>query len=162
MIAKPRPNARKSKLTKRSSTPPTKRVSEEKWGSDVMGLGYAILPSLLFQAQKRLGLSGMQLAVLIQLADFWWQPDNKPHPGKQRLANRLGVTERTIQRNIAALEQAGYVERKARYGQSGGRKTNIYDLSGLVRKLKELAPEFKEAKEEEFESRRRVERRGGK
>ncbi len=118
--------------------PKAGRASEKKWGKQVMDLGFCIVPSLLLRAQQRLGLNPTQLAVLMQLCDFWWENARKPHPGKKLLAERLGLSERQVQRYIAELEQAGLVERIERRASHGGKMTNTYDLSGLVSRLKKL------------------------
>ncbi|WP_430450076.1 helix-turn-helix domain-containing protein [Rhodophyticola sp.] len=73
--------------------PKAGRASEKKWGKQVMDLGFCIVPSLLLRAQQRLGLNPTQLAVLMQLCDFWWEDARKPHPGKKLLAERLGLSE---------------------------------------------------------------------
>jgi len=124
------------------------RQSEEKWGADVMALGFCVLPSLLFRAQARLGLNPTQLAVLLQLADFWWSPDRKPFPKKADLAARLSLSERQVQRHIADLEAQGFVQRIERTYGRRGKISNEYDLSGLVDKLKALEPQFKEVADE--------------
>ena len=49
-------------------TKPT-RASTKKWGQEVLDLGFCILPSLIFRAQRKLGLDPTQLAVLLQLAE---------------------------------------------------------------------------------------------
>ncbi|HQT53381.1 MAG TPA: helix-turn-helix domain-containing protein [Phenylobacterium sp.] len=126
----------------------TGRQSEEKWGVEVMGLGFCMLPSLLFRAQARLGLNPTQLAVLLQLADFWWDPNRKPFPKKADLAERLSLSERQVQRHIADLEAAGFVLRIERTYGRRGKISNEYDLSGLVQKLKALEPQFREVAEE--------------
>ncbi|MGE0465321.1 MAG: helix-turn-helix domain-containing protein [Steroidobacteraceae bacterium] len=130
--------------------------SEAKWGVDVMALGFCIVPSLLFRAQHRLGLKSTHLAVILQLAEFWWHDDNLPFPKKQTIAERLGLKDKQVQRLVRDLEQRGYVRRRIRKTPHG-QASNFYDLSGLVKKLKELAPEFKEA----ADAKRKVERRGG-
>jgi hypothetical protein len=61
---------------------------------------------------------------------------------------------------IADLEQAGLVQRVGRIGAHGGKLTNTYDLTGLVRRLQELEPEFPQI-EEEIKSRRRAVGRSG-
>ena len=124
------------------------RSSEDKWGAEVMGLGFCVLPSLIFRAQRRLGLNPNQLAVLLQLADFWWDAGRKPFPKKADLAERLFLSERQVQRHIADLEQKGYVQRIERRAAHRGKISNEYDLAGLVAKLKELAPEFRQVAEE--------------
>jgi len=124
-----------------------RRSSNDKWGSKVMDLGFCILPSLLFRAQRRLGLSPTQLAVLVQLADFWWDAGRKPFPKKADLALRLGLSERQVQRYIAELETAGFVQRIERTASHRGKISNEYDLSGLVEKLTALEPEFREVAE---------------
>lgn len=126
----------------------TSRQSEEKWGVEVMDLGFCVLPSLLFRGQRRLGLNPTQLAVLLQLADFWWDPQRKPFPKKADLAERLSLSDRQVQRHIADLEAAGFVRRIERTRSRRGKISNEYDLSGLVAKLKALEPQFREVAEE--------------
>lgn len=136
------------------------RASEKKWGKAVLTHGFSILPSLLFKAQRRLKLKPIELAILVHLADFWWGPERKPYPSKERLAERLGIGERQVQRWIANLEEAGLVKRVQRYAPHGGKLTNEYDLTGLVERLKELEPEFRKAEEEADSVRRAVTRPG--
>lgn len=146
--------------------PKTKRQKDDKtfeckWGKQVTQQGFSMIPSLLFRAQSRLGLNPTQLAIILHIADFWWEKENKPYPGKEKLAARLGISARQIQRHIAELEKAGLVKRIERRAAHGGKMSNSYDLSGLVERLKALAPEFKEADEEAQEIKEQVSRRGG-
>jgi hypothetical protein len=133
-----------------------KRESEEKWGKEVMDVGYCIVPSLLFRAQKRLGLSGMQLVTVLQLSEFWWKSKRLPFPKKETVATRMGISEKQLQRLTKQLEDAGYIKRLVRKNYRG-QTSNAIDFSGLVKKLRELAPEFAQAKE----AARKVEQRGG-
>jgi len=135
-------------------------ASEKKWGAKVIALGFCILPSLLLRAQRRLGLSPTQLAVLIQLADFWWDAGRKPFPKKADLAQRLGLSERQVQRYIAELEEAGFVQRIERRASHRGKISNEYDLQGLVKRLAEIEPDFREAAEEARAVRKAVARPG--
>ena len=135
------------------------RESEKKWGKNVIALGFCVIPSMLLRAQQRLGLNPTQLAVLMQLCDFWWDSDRKPFPGKKALSERLGLSPRQVQRYIAELEQAGLVQRIERRAGHGGKLTNIYDLSGLVARLKKLEPEFRAVEEEAKASRKAVAKR---
>ncbi len=136
------------------------RQSEAKWGADVMALGFCVLPSLIFRAQRRLGLNPTQLAVLLQLADFWWDSGRKPFPKKADLADRLDLSERQVQRHIAELERAGFVRRIERTVGRRGKISNEYDLSGLVAKLKALEPQFREVAEEAKARRKAVAKPG--
>lgn len=136
------------------------RVSEQKWGKGVMELGFCIVPSLLLWAQRRLGLSPTQLAVLLQLCDHWWDAERKPFPTKKRLAERLGLSPRQIQRHVADLETHGLVTRIERRGRHGGKLSNTYDLSGLVERLKSLEPDFRNVEEEVKAARSRVAKPG--
>ena len=133
-----------------------RRSAEAKWGADVMARGFVILPSVLLKAQRRLGVSGTQLAIIIHLIDWWNDADKHPWSSKETLSNRIGLTERQLQRQIAALEKRGYVKRIPRVTRYG-KRPNSYDLSGLVERLKELAPEFKKAQAANKE----VEKQGG-
>ena len=138
---------------------PTKeagRASEKKWGKSVIAIGFCIVPSLLLQAQRRLGLTPTQLAILMQLCDFWWDSERKPYPSKATLADRLGLSPRQVQRHVAELETAGLVQRTQRWSSHGGKTTNFYDLGGLVKRLQELEPEFRQVEEEARAARRAV------
>ncbi len=131
--------------------------SDKKWGKEVMKQGFCIVPSILLRAQRRLGLNPTQLAVLLQLCDYWWDPARKPYPSKETIGERLGLSARQVQRYMAALEAAELLTRNERYAKNGGRLSNEYDLSGLVEKLKKIAPDFEEAKQ----VKRQASRRGG-
>lgn len=136
------------------------KASERKWGKAVMGLGFCIVPSLLLRAQQRLRLNPTQLAVLMHLADYWWDVERKPYPSKKTLGERLGLSARQVQRYIAELEQMGLVQRVERRAAHQGKLSNIYDLSGLVERLKELEPEFKEVREDNKKRQKAVTRPG--
>lgn len=137
-------------------------ASERKWGKKVINLGFCIVPSLLLRAQQRLGLNPTQLAVLLQLCDFWWEDARKPHPGVKTLAQRLSLSDRQVRRYIAELEKAGLVQRIERHAGHGGKQTNIYDLSGLVERLKELEPDFRVVEDDAKTKRSEVSKRGYK
>lgn len=141
---------------------PTKaaKASEAKWGTAVMDLGFSIIPSLLLRAQRRLGLNPTQLAVLLQLCDYWWDEKRKPFPSKEALSQRLGLSSRQVQRQIAALEAVGLVKRIERIGRHGGKLSNTYDLTGLVKRLQALEPEFKQVEEENRQRREEVAKPG--
>lgn len=132
------------------------KASERKWGKPVMDLGFCIVPSLLLRAQRRLGLSPTHLAVLMHLADYWWDVNRKPFPSKKTLAERLDLGPRQVQRHIADLEAAGFLQRIERKAQGRGKLSNEYDLSGLVKRLRELEPEFREVEEANKARRREV------
>lgn len=146
----------------RPGKPKAGSASERKWGKKVVELGFCIVPSLLLRAQQRLGLNPTQLAVLLQLCDFWWEEARKPHPGVKTLAERLSLSDRQVRRYIAELEEAGLVTRIERQASHGGKQTNLYDLSGLVKKLQQLEPDFREVEDGAKADRKAVSRRGYK
>jgi DNA-binding MarR family transcriptional regulator len=133
-----------------------KRESEAKWGKNVMDAGYCIVPAVLFRAQARLGLSGMQLVLLLQLHEYWWKSEQLPFPKKETLVKRMGISEKQVQRLTKQLEDAGYIKRIVRKNYRG-QTSNRIEFTGLVKKLKELAPEFTLARQ----AGRKVEQRGG-
>jgi hypothetical protein len=135
-------NAKKSAEVVTLHPVKAKRASERKWGKSVIERGFCIVPSLLLRGQKRLALSPTQLAVLMHLADYWWDVDRKPYPSKKTLGERLGLSPRQVQRYIAELEAMKLVKRIERKAAHRGKLSNEYDLSGLANRLKELAPEF--------------------
>lgn len=153
MTEKPRENV--IQLGK-SKKPDTRRASEKKFGKPVVDFGFSIVPSILMQAQERIGINPVQFNIIMHLLDFWWEKGRKPYPTKKKMADRMNMSERQIQRQIAELEKAGLVRRIARTRPRRGKTSNEYDLSGLVKKLQELEPEFTEVKEENRKRRENV------
>lgn len=116
--------------------------TEKIWGSKVYGYGYAAVPSILLQAQRKLGLNNTQLVICIQLLDYWHDPSRKPFPSKRDLAERMGVTEKTIQTNVKDLENRNLIFREVRKTAAGDWGSNIYHLDGLIKAVQQLEPEF--------------------
>jgi len=141
--------------------PKSERESEKKWGVAVMDLGYTQIPSLIFRAQARLGLSAVQLALLLHLVDYWWKRAQMPFPNKATLAQRMNLSPRQIQRLLTELETAEFIKREERFAGHRGQQSNLYHLDGLVAKLKKLEPEFREVKEQAIEQAANVVKRGG-
>ena len=83
------------------------------------------------------------------------------YPSKAELSDRLGIGERQVQRYIRELEENGLLKRVAYYGDSGGRENNRYDLSGLVKRLAEIAPDFIAEREERKRKRKAAAMPGG-
>ncbi len=143
-------------------SPGKKMSSTEKiWGKAVYGHGYAGIPSILIQAQRRLGINPMQMNIIIQLLDYWFEPSRKPFPMKQDLAKRIGVTEKTIQNNIRALEKAGLIQRQMRKTAAGDWNSNIYHLDGLIQKVQAMEPEFAAEKKKRREAKAALETPAG-
>ncbi|MEI8393735.1 MAG: helix-turn-helix domain-containing protein [Rhodospirillaceae bacterium] len=142
--------AQKQETRKPSST-------ERIWGKAVLRHGYTSMPSILIKAQRRLGISPLQMNIIIQLLDYWHEPERKPFPTKKDLAARMDVTGKTIQNNIRQLEQAGLIRRQGRRTACGDWASNIYDLDGLVERIKTHEPEFTEAKEKKRQAQRQAE-----
>ena len=82
---------------------------------------------------KRTGpMSDGARLVLIALADYADADGRNAFPAKRRLAERLGVTERTIQRHLAALRESGHIVLgDARHVSHylADRRPTVYDLA---------------------------------
>jgi DNA-binding MarR family transcriptional regulator len=65
----------------------------------------------MVRAQHRLGVNPTQFCILIQLLEHWRTRERAPFPTKQQLADRIGVSQSTIQQNMQQLEKAGLVKR---------------------------------------------------
>ena len=134
-----------------------KSSTERIWGKAVYSHGYAGIPSIMIKGQKRLGLSPIQFNILIQLLDYWHEPSRKPFPTKQDIADRIGVTAKTVQNNIRGMEQAGLVRREIRKTASGDFNSNIYHLDGLIAKVRELEPDFAELRKQKALTKKKAE-----
>jgi predicted transcriptional regulator len=115
------------------------------------------LPSLLLRAQAKLKINPVQLNVLIQLIEHWWEADKNPFPAKETIARRMNKSTRHIQRILTQLENVGYIKRIERFLGHKAQTSNAYSFDGLVKKLVALEPEFRKAAEQNKIRRKKVE-----
>lgn len=121
--------------------------AEDKWSPQVLKHGYTALPNLLLRAQAKLKITPMQFNVLAQLAEHWWDADKYPFPAKETIARRMNKSPRQVQRYITQLEKAHLIRRVERFSGRKSQINNGYLFDGLIKKLKEIEPEFAKAKE---------------
>ena len=103
-------------------------------GADVAtSQGYTQVPNFLLKMKEITSGDKMTFAMILSYA---WQNDSC-FPGQAKLAEDMGVDERTIRRHIQALQAAGLLVIQ----QRGQGKTNIYELNlsvvkGKVRRVR--------------------------
>jgi len=127
------------KEKKKSSKDDSKLL--KKWSKSVVASGWTGIPNVLIENQQRLKLNSLQMNVLLILLKHWWDKDKFPFPSKKTIGEIVGREASTIQRQIRDLEGKGLIKRVVRMKVSGGQDSNLYELSGLVDKLKVLAKE---------------------
>jgi DNA-binding transcriptional regulator YhcF (GntR family) len=136
------------------------RTNEKKWSKTLMDAGWTALPSVIIENQRQLGLSSLDLNIVLYLASKWWTPEGKPYPSKSTMAKAMQVHPRTIQKHVAALEGAGFIRREERRTPTGS-KTNIYHLDGLIEAAKPFAEEkLAEIQDKVGQAKRRQNRKG--
>jgi predicted transcriptional regulator len=108
----------------------------EKWG-EAARAGFQPVPDTLLVKQRELGLDSTDLVVLLNLTSFWWFRDAPPFPRTNIIANRMGVTTRTVQRSLKKLEVKGYIRRDDFH--DGTKVFPAVYFEGLVEKLVSLA-----------------------
>lgn len=136
----------------------------KRWGKDLTAGGWAALPNVIINNAAELGLTPLDMSIILKLASHWWERNTAPHPSKAGMAQAIGVDERTIQRRITALCNKGYLERNPRSSTKGGSLTNAYSLKGLIKAARPLALAEKarlEAKRMESSSRAKAAKKSG-
>jgi len=136
----------KRKVTTKEKVERLKR-NEKKWTKTLMDAGWTAIPSVILERQKALGLSPLDVNILLQLARHWWYRDKLPFPSKKTLADCIDVHPSTIQRSIAAMEKAGLIERQFRFDEKLGQKSNAYSFEGLIKEATPFAEEALESRE---------------
>jgi len=104
-----------------------------KWGDAARG-GFQFVPDALLIKQEQLGLDPTDIVVLLNLTSFWWFRDAPPFARTNIVAQRMGVTTRTVQRSLKKLEGKGYIRRGDYDDGSGSILPAVY-LDGIVNTL---------------------------
>ncbi len=108
-----------------------------KWG-EAARAGFQPVPDALFVKQQELGLDSTDMLVVLNLTSYWWFKDRPPFARTNVIADRMGVTPRTVQRSLKKLEKKGYIHRE-QYEIEDGSLVPALRLDGLVEKLSVLA-----------------------
>jgi hypothetical protein len=82
----------------------------ERWGPAV-DAGFVAVPNALVRAQDKLGLSPIDVVVLLNILMHWWHRDRLPTPRSTAIAKRTGIGHRTVQRSLRKLEKLGLLQR---------------------------------------------------
>lgn len=118
--------------TEEQKTSPKKTDAiTQKWGKSTKSAGWTAVPNILMYRQKSLGLSPLDINILLHLMTYWWQDEKKPYPSKKTLAKAIGVTPGTIQKKIRDMEAIGFIKRIERRRENERSDTNEYDLTPL-------------------------------
>ncbi len=111
----------------------------DKFGEAMDG-GFQVVPDVLLKYQKRLGLQPLDLGIVLNIMMHWWTADEKPFPRMKMIADRMGVSPRTVERRVKSMEKAGLL-RRLPSEKRGGLTIRRFDLDGLVGRLKSFANE---------------------
>jgi hypothetical protein len=73
----------------------------------------------------------------------------------------MGVTPRSVQRRITALQEAGFIRREERRVRGKGSRTNLYHFDGLISAAQPYAKEkLSKIQERESDRKKAVARKG--
>lgn len=106
--------------------------NERKWTKPLMDAGWTVIPNVLIERQRALGLDSLDFNILLVLASMWWDAENPPWPSKKFIASIVGVSARTVQRRISKLVAGGLMEREARTRPDKGQVSNRYHFTKLI------------------------------
>jgi predicted transcriptional regulator len=123
------------------------RENEKKWSKTLMESGFTVFPSVILERQKALGLTPLEVNILLFLCTFWWTKDGRPRPAIGTIAEAVGRSPRHVTRIITGLVDAGLIERHQRSYKETGNLTNEYSFDGLIHEVMPFAKEKIEDRE---------------
>lgn len=118
-----------------------------RWG-DVLGGGFVLVPNVLLQHQCTMKLDCEEIVLLANLLLHWRADDAPPFPRSETLAQRTGLSRRTVQRRLKQLEEKGFLRRyPGEITEPDQRAMTYYDMQGIVEKLEPLGKRAREERE---------------
>jgi DNA-binding transcriptional ArsR family regulator len=114
-------------------------VAEAKWGP-ALAAGFQSVPNILVQSHRKLRLDPLDVAILLNLNMHWWTAGDLPYPRASLLAERIGVTKRTVERRLLKMQKAKLIERLPPEYR-GNAIIRRFRMTGLVNELARLAQE---------------------
>ena len=119
----------------------TLRKNEAKWSKPLMMAGWNALPNIIIEKQQALGLDPIDMNIILHLSHYWWTAETLPFPSVATIAKAIGVTTRTVQKRITAMQELGLMERTERRNTRFGSDTNLYSFKGLIKAALPFAEE---------------------
>ncbi|MCS3930765.1 helix-turn-helix domain-containing protein [Bradyrhizobium sp. 14AA] len=120
----------------------------QKWDC-VTDPGFLTLPYVLLLHQSDLKISSEHLNVLLNFIAHWHSNGRMPHPRTSTIANRMGISPRSVQRAMSWLIENGFLAKLPRLRRDDPQQ---YDMLPLVEKLKPYAMErIRFIQEKDFE-----------
>jgi hypothetical protein len=116
----------------------TRAIAVAKWGR-ALDAGFQIIPNVLIRAQTKLDLDPLDLAILLNIGLHWWTPHDLPYPRTSVIANRVGVSMRTVERRLEKMQASGLIVRHPPEKTKDGLSVRWFDLRGLVERLEAFA-----------------------
>lgn len=100
--------------------------------------GFTAVPNCLLRGQAELGLSAMELTLILHIWSYWWEEEVLPFPSAGALASAMGSSERQVREHLGRLARRGLIAIQPRYGTNGARLSNAYDLGPLLARLRDV------------------------
>ena len=138
------------------------RENEKKWSKTLMESGFTVFPSVILERQKALGLTPLEVNILLFLCTFWWTKDGRPRPAIGTIAEAVGRSPRHVTRIITGLVDAGLIERHQRSYKETGNLTNEYSFDGLIHEVMPFAKEKIEERETKIAEKKATTAKRGK
>ena len=136
------------------------RRNEAKWTKPLIEAGWTLIPDVIIERQRALGLTPVDVNVLLHLIRRWWTADNPPYPAMKDIAERMDVSLSTVQRSLRRMKKANFLDIRERYDHRG-QTTNSYHFEGLIKAVTPYAEEAlaERVKRQEDEQERRTRKR---
>jgi hypothetical protein len=104
------------------------------WGDGVLDAGFCQVPNLVLDHQSELGLSNDELTLVIHVLKYKHNATD-PYPKNKTIADKMGTSERTLERYISSLKSKGYLERSQINEWS-----HSWSFAPLLRRLRDMSP----------------------
>ena len=140
-MAKKTPTRKKTSARRKATRKKGLGANEKKWGLTTHKQGWTYVPNILLEHQAELGISPVELNVILTVMKHWWERDALPWPSVTKVADSIGRSRSIVQRRIRALEKRGLIQRVYRKDtrKEKANLSNEYDFSGLVQQVAAIA-----------------------
>lgn len=106
------------------------RKIQKRWTPKLAKPGFTPIVNVFLKGYVRLGLNSSEAMLITHLMSFKWDQNN-PYPRMRLLAERMGMTARSVRSIIKKLEDKKLLTRK----QLPNERANRYELFDLFRAL---------------------------
>ena len=110
----------------------------KRWGKKLIEEGFCIFPEQIIKNWSKTELDATDLAIVLNIAAYWWAVDRLPHPSLATISKNLNLSKRSVERRVKNMVDKGYIKKEKKVINNNTPIKIEWDLRGFIKKFEAM------------------------